>query len=133
MCVGQKKSGPSLPILQKTSLGWIVTGKYNQSKGYTDNSDCHLSTAIVRKFWELEELPNESIKIYSEEQQQCEDEFRNSIRRLASGRYVVSLPFKSDTRLLGFSIEVAKRRFLSSERRLFKDDGMRQMYHERVF
>ena len=29
MCVGQIKLGPSLPVLQKTSLGWIVTGRYN--------------------------------------------------------------------------------------------------------
>ena len=67
--------------------------------------------SIVKKFWELEELPYESMKIYSEEQQQCEDKIRNSIRRLASGQLVVSLSFKSDKKLLGSSFEVAKRRF----------------------
>ncbi|XP_037819937.1 uncharacterized protein LOC119609284 [Lucilia sericata] len=126
--VGQIKSGPSLPILQKTSLGWIVTGKYNQSKGSNANNKVfHINSSIenesnidsiVKKFWELEEIPKESTKIYSEEQQECEEIFRNSVRRLSSGRFEVSLPFKSDTKLLGSSFETAKRRFLSLERKL---------------
>ena len=128
MCVGHITSGPSQ----------IVIGKYDQSKGSINNSVRHLSTvienesniySIVKKFWELEELPNESRKIYSVVQYQCDDKFRNSIRRLASEWFVVSLPFKSDTKLLCSSFEVAKRRFLSLERRLFKDDEVRHMYH----
>ncbi|KAI8116221.1 hypothetical protein CVS40_11656 [Lucilia cuprina] len=32
LCVGQIKYNPSLSGLQKTSLGWIVAGRYNQPK-----------------------------------------------------------------------------------------------------
>ena len=46
MCVGQIKLGPSLPVLQKTSLGWIVTGKYNQSKDSFNSKVFHLNTSI---------------------------------------------------------------------------------------
>ena len=74
MCIGQIKLGPSLPVLQKTSLGWIVTGRYNKSKDSFNSKVFHINTliedqsnvdSIVRKFWELEELPIESIQIYS--------------------------------------------------------------------
>ena len=67
--------------------------------------------------------------MYSEEQQQCEDKFKNSLRRFATGRFVVSLPFKSNIKLLGSSFAVAKR-FLLLGRRLFKGDKIRQMYHD---
>ncbi|XP_065368955.1 uncharacterized protein LOC135961383 [Calliphora vicina] len=138
LCVGQIKSNPSLPVLQKTSLGWIVAGKCDQSKG-SSSKICHVSNiieneeaidSIVRKFWELEEVSHEQTWIYNEEQQKCEDNFKNSVRRLPSGRFEVSLPFKSDTNLLGSSFDTAKRRYLALERKLSNDENMREMYHD---
>ena len=85
MCVGQIKLGPSLPVLQKISLCWIVTGRYNQSKDSFNSKVFHINTSIedesnvdsiVRKFWELEELPIESTQIYSEEHEKCENKFK---------------------------------------------------------
>ncbi|XP_046807533.1 uncharacterized protein LOC124420043 [Lucilia cuprina] len=113
---------------------------YNQSKGSNANNKVfHINSSIendsnidsiVKKFWELEEIPKESTKIYSEEQQECEEIFRNSVRRLSSGRFEVLLPFKSDTKLLGSSFETAKRRFISLERKLSKNNEIEQMYHD---
>ena len=136
MCICQIKLGPSLPVLQKTSLGWVVTGRNSQSKYSFNSKIYHINTSIedeskvdliVRKFWELEELPTESTQIYSEEHEKCENEFKTSVRRLASLRFVVSLPFKSDAKLLGSSFDTAKRRFRALERRLSKDDTMWQI------
>ena len=90
MGVGNIKSDMCLLIHQKTSLTWIVTIKYNQSLCSTSNSVCDFSTSIeiqsnidsiVKQFGELEELPNELTKNYSEEKQHCEDKPKNSIRR----------------------------------------------------
>ena len=92
MCIGQIKLGPGLPVLQNTSLGWIVIGRYCQSKDSFNSKIFHINTSIgdgsnidsiVRKFWELEELPTESTQIYSEEHEKCENEFKTSVRRLA--------------------------------------------------
>ena len=109
LCVGQIKNSPSIPTLQKTLLGWIVSGKY-KSKNLINNS-CHLSTlnesessldSIVQKFWELEEIPQEAT-VRSIEHQQCEEHFTKSIRQLPSGRFEVALPFKADPKTLGLS------------------------------
>ena len=80
MCIGQIKFGPSLPALKKTSLGWIITGRYYQSKTSFNSKVFHINTSIedesnvdsiVRTFWKLEELPTESTQIYSEEHEKC--------------------------------------------------------------
>jgi len=48
---------------------------------------------------------------------------------LCSGQwFLVSLPFKCDPLVLGSSFDVAKRRFLSLERRSLKDSSFREMY-----
>ncbi|XP_037823707.1 uncharacterized protein LOC119612057 [Lucilia sericata] len=138
LCVGQIKSNPSLPVLQKTSLGWIVAERYNQPKG-SCSKVCNISNiieneeaidSIVKKFWELEEVSHEKQLVYNEEQQKCEENFKNSVRRLPSERFQVSLPFKSDTNLLGSSYDTAKRRFLALERKLSNYQNMREMYHD---
>ncbi|KAI8116339.1 hypothetical protein CVS40_11578 [Lucilia cuprina] len=140
LCVGQIKSNPSLPVLQKTSLGWIVAGKYNQPKG-SCSKVCNISNiieneeaidSIVKKFWELEEVSHEKQLVYNEEQQKCKENFKNSVRRLPSGRFQVSLTFKSDTNLLGSSYDTAKRRFLTLERKLSNDQNMREINFQMI-
>ena len=99
--------------------------KNSKNQGALLHSVCHLGTAI-----EDENNIDSIVKKFWEQQQQCDDKFRNSIRYLASGWFIVPLPFKSDTKLLGSSFEVAKKQLLSQERRLFKDDKMGQIYHD---
>lgn len=67
---------------------------------------------------------------FNEEEQNCEKKFEESIQRLPSGRFEVSLPFKSDTNQLGSSFEIATRRFLALERKYTNDETMRNMYHD---
>ena len=138
LCVGQIRRSPDIPTVQKTLLGWVVSGKYKNVKTSTNNS-CHINTIaneenekslnkIVQRFWELEEISNE-LNVLPIEQQHCEENFTKSVRQLPSGRFQVSLPFKSDPKRLGSSFDVAKRRFLSLERRLSKDSNMKEMYN----
>ena len=138
LCVGQIKPGPNLPIIQKTSLGWIVSGKCNKTVD-SRVQVCHVSNhignedtieSIVQRFWELEAIPNEDKVVLTKEQQQCEEHFRTTVCQLKSGRLQVSLPFKEDPSSLGWSFETAKRRFLSLERRLSKEPSTRDMYHD---
>ena len=63
-------------ILQKTLLGWIVTGEvtdtYDGTRQCKTNS-CHIITSLddqLSKFWEIEEVPVK--KRHSEEEQACE-------------------------------------------------------------
>ncbi|XP_065368808.1 uncharacterized protein LOC135961242 [Calliphora vicina] len=136
LCVGQIKLNPNIPTLQKTLLGWIVSGKYKELKHFNKNV-CHLSSltenedsldSIVRRFWELEEIPREA-NVLSIEHQECEKSFSKSVQRLPSGRFKVALPFKADPNTLGLSFETARRRFLSLERRLSKEPQTKEMYN----
>lgn len=68
----------------------------------------------LSKFWELQNVsPN---KLMSVEEQACEKYFNETTTRDDCGRFVVSLPFKDTSELLGDSLTMAKNRFLSLER-----------------
>ncbi|KAH8338912.1 hypothetical protein KR067_009337, partial [Drosophila pandora] len=138
LSVGQIQLGPNHPILQKTLLGWIVSGKYlaNSSTPPQPVSSLNCQEEILEsidknlnKFWSLKEVPS-SKKMLSPEQELCGEHYRKTTRILLSGRFEVKLPFKSDPSVLGNSFEIAKRRFLSLERRLSRDPNLKKMYLE---
>ncbi|XP_037929892.1 uncharacterized protein LOC119664680 [Teleopsis dalmanni] len=137
LSVGQIKQSPNLPTLQKTLLGWTVSGKYQSNRNVEPHAnaltvsqdDDTVVSSLLQKFWELEEIPNsEKTATLIPEHKLCEDKFLSSVQRLPSGRFKVSLPFKSDSRNIGLSFETAKRRFLSLERRLSKDAALHDLY-----
>ncbi len=138
LAVGQIKSGPNQPTLQKTLLGWIVSGKYVSSVSPPPEANSTLCQAeedltsinsVVQKFWALEELPSETNgSKFTPEQKECEKFFVNTTQVLPSGRLQVRMPFKADRKLLGHSYETAVRRFQALERRTLKDPELRKMY-----
>nr|CAH7747953.1 unnamed protein product [Callosobruchus chinensis] len=58
----------------------------------------------------------------------CEDHFVKTTERNIEGRFVVSMPMKLPTTKLGDSLAGAKKRFLSLESKLTKNDCLRKMY-----
>ncbi|XP_052850685.1 uncharacterized protein LOC128261177 [Drosophila gunungcola] len=138
LSIGQIKQGPEFPILQKTVLGWIVSGRCASENNKNAEKMVHLSCqeealesidTTLQKFWSVEDLPPKA-KVHTPEQQLCQQHFEKNTQRLSSGRFSVRLPFKSDPNTLGSSYEVAKRRFLSLERKLSKDPSLKKMYIE---
>ncbi|XP_036334905.1 uncharacterized protein LOC118745549 [Rhagoletis pomonella] len=138
LAIGQIRKGPNHPTLQKTLLGWVVSGKYttNQCRPpqFTSTlcqTEDELSTidSVVQRFWALEELPSEAnSRTLTPEQTECETFFVRTTQVLPSGRLQVRLPFKTDRKLLGHSYETASRRFQALERRTLKDPELRKMY-----
>ncbi|XP_075151043.1 uncharacterized protein LOC142225150 [Haematobia irritans] len=136
LCIGQIKLGTELPILQKTLLGWIVSGRYGIERKVMALSFCVSTTneenllqelsERVQRFWELEWVPNCSTM--TSEHLMCEKHFLNTATRSDDGRFEVRLPFKTDPKVLGHSYETAKRRLLALERRLSKNVEMKRMY-----
>ncbi|XP_055922737.1 uncharacterized protein LOC129953521 [Eupeodes corollae] len=129
---GQVKLGDGLPSLQKTALGWIVSGRYrtelnNKRKSCFINSKEDSLHRYVEKFFELEEIQDLKCK-WSEEQTECEYHFRNTVEVLPSGRLMVQLPLKKDPSCLGASYDIAFRRLLSLERRLSKNTALKTQY-----
>lgn len=82
--------------------------------------------AQVAKFWELEEVP--SVKHISDAERACEEHFSRTYFRDQNGRYVVRLPFNDKKHNLGDSLQGAKKRLHSLERRLIQDLQMREEY-----
>lgn len=138
LSIGQIKLGPALPILQKTLLGWVVSGRCEANVS-SENKSCHITksdndgkldllNSLVEKFWEIEQVP--MCSKMTEEQKLCENHFEINTRRIEDGKFEVRLPFKLNPDVLGNSYEIAKRRFLYLERKLLKDSEMREMYTE---
>ncbi|XP_017483470.1 PREDICTED: uncharacterized protein LOC108372312 [Rhagoletis zephyria] len=139
MCVGQIRIASNLPILQKTRLGWVVSGgvsytnkqssslaacSKNISEQQQTNNSLH---DIVKRFWEIENC-FDSTPPPSEEDDWCEQHFKENFSRLASGEYSVRLPTKTDLSALGDSYNHALRRFKNLERKLENNHDRKTQY-----
>ncbi|XP_050305576.1 uncharacterized protein LOC126742816 [Anthonomus grandis grandis] len=119
-------------MLQNTKFGWIVTGSFSMpSNKYPIKSKCNLiaNESVqnqLRKFWEIEEVDNQ--KVWSLEENACEEHFINNLLVTKNGRIMVSLPLKESPKMLGDSRNIAMKRFLSLERRLISNEKLRELY-----
>ncbi|XP_076382083.1 uncharacterized protein LOC143260481 [Megalopta genalis] len=131
MCVGQVNVGSNYPIMQKTQLGWVVAGgmcsfPYNKQQKLA----CHLVTNEdlqnqLQRFWAIEETNDCPYKTINNE---CEQYFRETTTRDASGRFMVRIPFKSEISGLGESKLTAEKRLYAMERKFKKDPGFKGEY-----
>ncbi|CAK9799131.1 hypothetical protein ANTPLA_LOCUS1906 [Anthophora plagiata] len=124
-------SASSDVILQKTLLGWIVVGEVGKIETSSRGKTCHLITSLenqLTRFWEIEEIPHK--KHLSEEEIKCETLYMETTTRDSNGRYVVRLPFNHNQNNIGESYSRALRRLYSLERKLAKDETLKQQYSE---
>ena len=121
----------------KTRLGWIISGatshqSYNHRAVLTANlqvTDVDLN-ATLRKFWEIEELPND-YRILTEDEILCEEYYRNTVKRNSEGRYVVRLPLKPDTpEVWNGSPRLALKMFSSLEHKFRTNSSLRAAYSQ---
>ncbi|XP_041448590.1 uncharacterized protein LOC121404070 [Drosophila obscura] len=136
LCVGQIQLAPELPLLQKTQLGWVLSGgghsTFNNSSFIATQSsdDTNHSTRLdelVRQFWEVEHI-FEPIARATKEELHCEDHFVNHHTRLPSGEYSVSLPIKRSLESLGDSYLQAKRQLENLERKFVRSPTLYMKY-----
>ncbi|XP_049315629.1 uncharacterized protein LOC125779111 [Bactrocera dorsalis] len=121
------------PCALHTRLGWVVLGPVasNESKStlfssLIDVSDDSTNDELLRKFWEVEEPPD-NIKAEVDE---CEEIFASTVARHPNGQYIVQILFRSDAPPLGNSHSAALRQFLKLERTLANDYVLRAKYVE---
>ncbi|XP_011882106.1 PREDICTED: uncharacterized protein LOC105569897, partial [Vollenhovia emeryi] len=134
LCVGQVKSSPSHPTLQKTRFGWILAGRLSNSLDSERNiRSFHASISNdqfqeqLSWFWQIEDV-GESAG-YNKEENHCENHFLENVSRTPQGRYVVKLPLREPfPRNLGISRDIALRRLKSIERRLSRNSLLRTQY-----
>ncbi|XP_076397896.1 uncharacterized protein LOC105664063 [Megachile rotundata] len=131
---GVRKGAINQPSAQNTALGWIISGPVTPS---SISSHVHLHDTTIeqtldadlRRSWQIEELPEQAI--LSPEEQLCESHFQTTHSRTPEGRYMVRLPFKTDSVVdLGASKPVATSRLLLLERRLLRDPAQSTAYRQ---
>ncbi|XP_067621552.1 uncharacterized protein [Eurosta solidaginis] len=150
LLVGQIKSDARSPILQKTKLGWVVSGSAApKSSPITDSCSSFATQSplpkyktlitiqdqapldqLVERFWTIEShsMPQ---KMLSENELACEKLFEFTTTRCPiSGKFIVRLPFKEEPVNLGQSYDIAYRRLVSLESKLIKYPSLLKSYRE---
>ncbi|XP_053968113.1 uncharacterized protein LOC128869560 [Anastrepha ludens] len=137
LCVGQIRLGSGLPLLQKTRLGWVLSGGGQQTPNLSSfvvrqksSSGLIPSTRLdylVRRFWEIEHI-FEPISKASQEDLGCEAHFQGNYFRLPSGEYSVRLPIKRSMDALGDSYLQARQRFQGLERKIARNPDLKAEY-----
>lgn len=135
LCVGQQQLGKNMPYMQKTRLGWIIGGTFIETENNTSqvnlclttNNNVDILNNNLEKFWKIEECSNND-KIYSPDEQYCEQHFVKNTTRDATGRFVVRYPLKQDITVIGATRDQAIKRFYSLERKLNRDPQLKQEY-----
>lgn len=128
------KLGLNKPILQSSKVGWLVAGTIG-SFGHNEDEilHCNFTKQIshdLARFWELEDLPSSSSKVsLSLDDDVCEKHFIQTTQRLDNGRFLVKMPLRqSPERTLGDSFNMAKKRFISLEKKLMKNPVLKTQY-----
>ncbi|XP_053663830.1 uncharacterized protein LOC128712990 [Anopheles marshallii] len=133
MHTGKKRAlGRGRPWLVETPFGWTVSGNTSHTSAsshrscLTTVSQASLDT-MLQRFWETESiLEGPALSI---EEDQCEKHYAATTTRDSQGRYVVSLPQKTDSDIvLGQSRAIADRRLVAVERRLLNNPEMDREY-----
>ncbi|XP_045774640.1 uncharacterized protein LOC123873700 [Maniola jurtina] len=127
--------GKQCPKLQKTKLGWLVSGTikaYTQShKNKAHQSSCFFTQrddALLTRFWELESVSSKYNLTL--EEQACEKSFAENTRRDTDGRFIVTIPLKESPEVLGDNYHSAKNRLLALERRFQRDSVLKKRYYD---
>lgn len=137
LCIGQIKLGKNLPTLQKTLLGWIISGRVPCGQGKIGKSDVALSNCFVTQnsldknlenFWLIEEVTPNPRATMTREEIECENHFKETTTRNETGRFVVRFPLRNNYVDLGESEQTALSRLYSIEKRLSKNPELKESY-----
>jgi len=122
---------------QETMFGWVLTGpvastsSQNRVSAFTtqitETSDRGLEE-LLTKFWEVDNIPTKRLK---ESDSYCECNFLQTTTRDASGRYVVTLPFRVPENIgskLRHSRSIALAQFLRNENLLKRNFPLKEQY-----
>lgn len=128
--LGNRHNCDDGPTIFETKLGWVIMGKAPCATSHSQTSlFCSIESldTQIRKFWEIESLPNSSP--LTDDEVMCEKIFASTHARDSNGRYIVHLPFRTVDPRFGDSRALAERRLLSLEKRLAREPELRTEYN----
>jgi len=121
------------PTLQKTVLGWTISGITPHATAPNANPKSFFVQDIsniecnMNRFWEVEPVESTFMTL---EQRACEQHFITNTTQQEDGRFLVKFPLKKEPNELCTSRRLAEHRLLSLERRLDKDPELKNQYHD---
>lgn len=116
-------------IAQDTEFGWILTGPVDErhvTRSVVSYFNAVSLDKCITRFWEIEEIPRKPLKSF--EDKVCEQIFKQTTTKLPTGRYQVSLPFRTPPVELGNSRHVAMAQFLRNEKNLMRKPELKAEY-----
>lgn len=124
---GILRGASGTPIAQKTSLGWILSGKVTESRSTTETLSLHASLETqLKQFWEIETISETDC--WTNEEQVCDDHYKRTLSRTAGGKFVVQFPLKSNVSEIGFSKPVAIARLKQLESKFKRNPQHKERY-----
>ncbi|XP_024884898.1 uncharacterized protein LOC112462775, partial [Temnothorax curvispinosus] len=121
---GRRVGKKGEPDAFNSVFGWVLVGSVSTQAPGSTHSFMTLDSldASLSRFWQLDEIP--SVPPYSQEDKRCEELFAQTTRRDASGRFVVSYPFKRDKPcFVGTRQDYLNNGYMKLIERLFPVDG----------
>ncbi|XP_050535031.1 uncharacterized protein LOC126902051 [Daktulosphaira vitifoliae] len=115
-----------LPWLYDTALGWVISGPLSKNDDHSVvevSTVCALGTTTA---WMNSEPLIRQTK--HEEELAFERYFQDTHSRLADGRFVVRLPFRKEPSVLGGSMNMALKRFLTLEKKMCNNSELAREY-----
>ncbi|XP_037961465.2 uncharacterized protein LOC119690459 [Plutella xylostella] len=124
-------------IAQKTCLGWILSGRTNNTQETQPKITSLLvreNNDLLRQFWEIETDLYNKKKILTKEEEECETIYKNTTKRDEDGRYIVHLPLKQTIeetiQTVGDTKQQAIKRFIQLERKLERNKNLKEQYNK---
>lgn len=123
------KGPPGSPSAQKTNLGWILFGEV-----YTTQQDkyvvMHHSVDIEDMLKSIWEIDSDTKRHLTKEEQLCEELYERTTTRTKEGRYMVRLPFKTNSPQSpdGNTKSIAAKRFVLLEKKFNKSPDLKRDY-----
>ncbi|XP_062557237.1 uncharacterized protein LOC134222109 [Armigeres subalbatus] len=128
-----RKFDNTLPVFVNTVFGWVAAGEVTCMEGQSRVS-CHTTKVesldkAIERFWAVEEFTVKTPR--SQEEEDCETHFFNTVSRDDTGRYIVRYPKHMNfNSMIGESKQMALRRFHHTERRLKLNCDLRSQYSD---
>lgn len=131
---GLRKGTRHEPVVQNTTLGWILSGAAASGPSTTTvhSHQCQVDddlSEMVRRLWVQEELPSATPSL-SKAEIECEEHYVRTHFRKPDGRYVVRLPRAASLPDLSGTRRIALSALKRMEIRFTKDTSFCSLYRE---
>ncbi|CAK1587686.1 unnamed protein product [Parnassius mnemosyne] len=133
-----RRGPPHQPIASLTELGWVLHGAHTKAPYQRVHAANELHTSEesindqVREYFALESLVINPRRPDSDPEKKAEDILNNSTRQLEDGHIETALLWKKKDAEMPGNYETAIKRLVSIEKKLDRDENLKQKYNEHM-